>query len=355
MKMKDNKEFIGYVGTYTKENSEGIYKFILDTEAKKIGNVTLAAKLDNPTYVTINRNNEYLYSVVKEGESGGVAAYSMDSHTGELKAKNRQVVEGASPCHISVDSGNHTVVTANYHKGTIESFEINEENGTVNPASSIMAHEGSGPNKERQEKPHAHYAGYTPDEKYVVGVDLGIDKIITYEVKDSTLIEVNSLSVNPGSGPRHIAFHPNGKYAYVMTELSSEVIALTYNSEEGSFTELQYISTLPEQFDENSQGSAIHISSDGRFVYAGNRGHNSIAVYSVDQNSGQLTFVEHTSTEGNWPRDFVLDPTEKFLVATNEKSHNLVLFSRDESTGKLTLLQSDVAVPEPVCVKFLNV
>ncbi|MEC2468389.1 lactonase family protein [Bacillus cereus] len=355
MKMKDNKEFIGYVGTYTKENSEGIYKFILDTEAKKIGNVTLTAKLDNPTYVTINRNNEYLYSVVKEGESGGVAAYSIDSHTGELKAKNRQVVEGASPCHISVDSGNHTVVTANYHKGTIESFEINEENGTVNPASSIMAHEGSGPNKERQEKPHAHYAGYTPDEKYVVGVDLGIDKIITYEVKDSTLIEVNSLSVNPGSGPRHIAFHPNGKYAYVMTELSSEVIALTYNSEEGSFTELQYISTLPEQFDENSQGSAIHISSDGRFVYAGNRGHNSIAVYSVDQNSGDLAFVEHTSTEGNWPRDFVLDPTEKFLVATNEKSHNLVLFSRDESTGKLTLLQSDVAVPEPVCVKFLNV
>ncbi|HDR7688438.1 TPA: lactonase family protein [Bacillus toyonensis] len=355
MKMKDNKEFIGYVGTYTKENSEGIYKFTLDAEAKKISNVTLAAKLDNPTYVTINRNNEYLYSVVKEGESGGVAAYSIDSKTGELKAENRQVVEGASPCHVSVDSGNHTVVTANYHKGTIESFVVNEEDGTVNHASSIMAHEGSGPNKERQEKPHAHYAGYTPDEKYVVGVDLGIDKIITYEIKGSALTEVNSLSVNPGSGPRHITFHPNGKYAYVMTELSSEVIVLTYNAEEGTFTELQYISTIPADFDENNQGSAIHISSDGRFVYAGNRGHNSIAVYSVDQNSGQLTFIEHTSTEGNWPRDFVLDPTEKFLVATNEKSHNLVLFSRDESTGKLTLLQSDVAVPEPVCVKFLNV
>ncbi|OTY35147.1 6-phosphogluconolactonase [Bacillus thuringiensis serovar pingluonsis] len=354
MKMKDNKEFIGYVGTYTKENSEGIYKFTLDTEAKKISNVTLAAKLNNPTYVTINRKNEYLYSVVKEGESGGVAAYSINSKTGELTEENRQVVEGASPCHVSVDSGNHTVVTANYHKGTIESFEVNED-GTINPATSIMAHEGSGPNKERQEKPHAHYAGHTPDEKYVVGVDLGIDKIITYEIKDSRLTEVNRLSVNPGSGPRHITFHPNGKYAYVMTELSSEVIVLTYNPAEGSFTELQYISTIPEAFGENNQGSAIHISSDGRFVYAGNRGHNSIAVFSVDQNSGQLTFVEHTSTEGNWPRDFVLDPTEKFLVATNEKSHNLVLFSRNESTGKLTLLQSDVAVPEPVCVKFLNV
>ncbi|MEB5652395.1 MULTISPECIES: lactonase family protein [Bacillus] len=352
--MKDNKEFIGYVGTYTKENSEGIYKFTLDTEAKKISNVTLAAKLDNPTYVTINRNNEYLYSVVKEGESGGVAAYSINSKTGELTEENRQVVEGASPCHVSVDSGNHTVVTANYHKGTIESFEVNED-GTINLTTSIMAHEGSGPNKERQEKPHAHYAGYTPDEKYVVGVDLGIDKIITYEIKDSVLTEVNRLSVNLGSGPRHITFHPNGKYAYVMTELSSEVIVLTYNPAEGSFTELQYISTVPEEFDENNQGSAIHISSDGHFVYAGNRGHNSIAVFSVDENSGKLTFVAHTSTEGNWPRDFVLDPTEKFLVATNEKSHNLVLFSRNESTGKLTLLQSDVAVPEPVCVKFLNV
>ncbi|OQR57390.1 6-phosphogluconolactonase [Bacillus sp. CDB3] len=355
MKMTDNKEFIGYVGTYTKENSEGIYTFTLNTEAKKISNVTLAAKLDNPTYVTINRNNQYLYSVVKEGENGGIAAYSIDSHTGELKEKNRQVVEGASPCHISVDSGNHTVVTANYHKGTIESFVVNEENGTVSPAVSIITHKGSGLNKERQEKPHAHYAGYTPDEKYVVGVDLGIDKLITYEIKDSTLIEVNSLSVNPGSGPRHITFHPNGEYAYVMTELSSEVIALTYNPEEGSFTELQYISTVPEEFDENTQGSAIHTSSDGHFLYAANRGHNSIAIFSVDQNSGQLTFVEHTSTEGNWPRDFVLDPTEKFLVVTNEKSHNLVLFSRNESTGKLTLLQPDVVVPEPVCVKFLNV
>ena len=140
-----------------------------------------------------------------------------------------------------------------------------------------------------------------------------------------------------------------------MTELSSDVIVLTYNPSGGIFTEVQYISTLPEAFDENNQGSAIHISSDGQFVYAGNRGHNSIAVFSVDQNSGELTFVEHTSTEGNWPRDFVLDPTEKFLVATNEKSHNLVLFSRDEFTGKLTLLQSDVVVPEPVCVKFLNI
>ncbi|EOO25575.1 6-phosphogluconolactonase [Bacillus cereus VD133] len=353
--MMNNREFIGYIGTYTKGDSEGIYAFTLDMGTKKISNVRSVANLDNPTYLTVNRDNQYLYSVIKEEGAGGVAVYSIDSHTGELKALIWQVLEGASPCHISVDSRNRMVFTANYHKGTIESYVINQENGTVRPASSIITHDGSGPNKERQEKPHAHYAGFTPDEKYVVAVDLGIDKLITYEVNNSTLIEVSSLSVNPGSGPRHLTFHPNGKYAYIMTELSSEIIVLTYNTEEGNFTELQYISTIPEDFDENNQGSAVHISSDGRFVYAANRGHNSIAVFSVNQDSGKLVFIEHTSTEGSWPRDFILDPTEQFLIASNEKSNSLVLFLRNESTGKLALLQSNVFVPDPVCVKFLNI
>ncbi|WP_425388071.1 lactonase family protein [Ectobacillus panaciterrae] len=345
---------IGYVGTYTKGDSKGIYTFTLDTETAKIMNVKAVANLDNPTYLTISQDNRYLYSVIKEGESGGVAVYSINGQTGELEPLNTQVLEGASPCHVSIDSENRTVVTANYHKGTIESYAVKED-GTVSPASSIIEHNGSGPNKERQEKPHAHYAGFTPDEKYVAAVDLGIDQLITYEVNNGTLQEVNSLSVKPGSGPRHLVFHPNGKFAYMMTELSSEVIVLTYNAEDGSFTELQYISSIPEEFNGNNQGSAIHISSDGRFVYAANRGHDSIAVFSVNQDSGELTFVEHTATEGSWPRDFVLDPTEKFLVASNQNSSNLVLFLRNASTGKLTLLQSDVPVPDPVCVKFLNV
>jgi 6-phosphogluconolactonase len=353
--MTINHKFIGYIGTYTKGDSKGIYTFTLDTEAAKITDVKVVAILGNPTYLTISQDNQYLYSVIKEGESGGVAAYSINGQTGELKALNKQLLEGASPCHISVDRENRNVVTANYHKGTVESYSVNKENGTVNPASSIIEHKGSGPNKERQEKPHVHYSGFTPDEKYVAVVDLGIDKLITYELNNGTLTEVNSLSVKPGSGPRHLTFHPNGKYAYLMTELSSEVIALAYNKEDGSFTELQYISTIPKNFTENNQGSAIHISSDGRFVYAANRGHNSLAVFSVNQDSGELAFIEHTLTEGDWPRDFMLDPTEKFLVASNQESGNLVLYSRDESTGKLTLLQSDVSVPYPVCVKFLNV
>ncbi|MEH7224075.1 lactonase family protein [Bacillus sp. JJ1566] len=347
-------KFIGYVGTYTKGDSKGIYSFTLDTDGKKIEDVKLVAELENPTYVTVSQDNRFLYSVVKDGESGGVAAYSIEGQTGELKPLNTDVAEGASPCHVSVNKANNQVVTGNYHKGTIELYSVNSETGSIESSLSVVAHEGKGPH-ERQEKPHTHFSGFTPDEKYVVAIDLGIDKLITYKVEDGALKEVSSLSVRPGSGPRHIAFHPNGKHAYIMTEISNEVVALSYDSSNGSFTELQTISTIPEDFTENSQGSAIHISKDGKFVYGGNRGHNSIAVFQVNEATGELTLVEMVSSEGDWPRDFVFDPTEKFIVGSNQESSNLVLYARDEQSGKLSLIDSDITVPYPVCVKFLHV
>ncbi|WP_010677336.1 lactonase family protein [Bacillus timonensis] len=346
-------KFTGYVGTYTKGDSKGVYTFTLNTDEQKIQDVKLAATLGNPTYVTVSQDNRFLYSVVKDGESGGVAAYSIDAQNGELQLVNNEVEEGASPCHVSVNKANNQVVTANYHKGTIELYSVNSASGKIESSQSIVAHEGTGPH-ERQEKPHTHFSGFTPDEKYVVAVDLGIDKLITYEIDNGTLREVNCLTVRPGSGPRHIALHPNGKYAYLMTELSNEVIALSYDSSNGSFDELQYISTIPENFTENSQGSAIHISKDGKFVYVSNRGHNSIAVFQVNESTGELKLVEMVSSEGDWPRDFVFDPTEKFIVGSNQESSNLVLYARDEQTGKLTLIDSDITVPYPVCVKFLN-
>ncbi|RIW34226.1 lactonase family protein [Bacillus salacetis] len=344
-------KMIGYFGTYTKEESEGVYQFTLDTEKKEITDVKLAAALSNPTYLTISENQQNLYAVSKEGDQGGIAAFSIKAGTGELARLNSRTSAGSPPCHVSVDSANRQVVTANYHTTEVESF-LTDEGGSLQPAVSVIEHEGSGPH-DRQDKPHMHYAGFTPDEKYVVAIDLGSDRVITYATDNGKLKEVKVLQVAPGSGPRHIVFHPNGKFAYVMTELSSEVIVLHYNEEDGSFAEQQYIPTIPEGFAETNDGSAIHISSDGNYVYAGNRGHNSIAVYKVDQESGSLSFVEWTSTEGNWPRDFVMDPSGKFLVATNQKSNSCTLFSRDESTGKLSLLQAGVKVPEPVCVKFL--
>ncbi len=352
--MTNNQKYIGYIGTYTKGASKGIYSFTLDTNEARIVGINEAAQLENPTYLTISKDNRYLYSVAKEGETGGVATFSINGD-GTLTELNRQLLPGSSPCHVSVDSNNRYAFSANYHKGSVESYLINQEDGSVQPAASIINHEGSGPDP-RQEKPHTHYAGVTPNENYLAVVELGIDALITYAVNsDGTLSKANLLPLKAGSGPRHLVFHPNRKFAYIMTEFSSEVIVLTYHEENGHFTEKQYISTLPADFSENNQGSAIHISSDGRFVYAGNRGHNSIAVFSVDVETGELSFLEHTSTEGDWPRDFMLDPTEKFIVASNQESSNLVLYSRDENTGKLTLIQSDIVVPYPVCIKFLHV
>lgn len=350
--MTTYEKFTGYIGTYTKGDSKGIYSFTLDAANGKITDVKAAASLENPTYLTISQDNQYLFSVAKEGNSGGVAGYKI-LESGELILINNQLSEGASPCHVSVNEENSLLLSANYHKGSADSYRLNPGNGEIQAVLSSIFHEGSGPD-ERQEKAHTHYAGFTPDEKYAAVIDLGIDQLITYSLDNGKLAEKSILNIAPGSGPRHLTFHPNGEYAYLMTEFSSEVLVLKYTSGDGSFQQLQAISTLPADFKENNQGSAIHISSDGKFVYAANRGHDSIAVFEVKSGSFELSFVEHTSTEGNWPRDFVLDPSEKYLIASNQNSSNVVLYSRDKETGKLTLLDSEVNVPDPVCVKFLH-
>lgn len=348
----EHNVFRGYIGTYTKGDSKGIYSFLLDRTLQKIVEVKVAAELENPTYLTISEDNQFLYSVGKIDGLGGLASFTLNQENGELHPINHVLAEGSPPCHVSVDSKMQHVISANYHKGTLEAYSLNQHSGEITSNGAIAHHKGSGPDP-RQEKAHTHYAGFTPDEKYIVVVELGIDKIFTYELNNGALSEVSVLEVAPGSGPRHLAFHPNGKFAYVMTEFSSEVLVLKYESESGQFTQVQAISTIPADFIENNQGSAIHLSSDGRFLYAGNRGHNSLALFEIDQETNLVRFVEHVSTEGDWPRDFALDPSEGFLLASNQESSNLVLFARNLETGKLTLLQSDITVPHPVCVKFL--
>ncbi|WP_404454844.1 lactonase family protein [Oceanobacillus kapialis] len=342
-------KFIGYAGTYTRKTSEGIYQFVLDTEKETLQKAEVAAKVGSPTYLTISEDNKHLYSVAQDGDMGGVHAYEITQETGELKQINGQLVEGAPPCHLDVKKD--VLVTGNYHKGEIgvhkigSSYEVEQ--------GSFVKHEGSGPH-ERQEKPHVHYTGYTPDGNYVVVADLGTDKLVTYKLENGVLEHVSTLNVKAGSGPRHITFHPNGKTAYLFTELSSEVVVLDYDTSTGSFTEKQYIKAIPVDFNETNDASAIHITSDGKFVYAGNRGHNSIAVFAVQEETDELSLVEIIPSGGEWPRDFVLDPSEKFLVASNQHSGNVVLFKRDEATGKLTQTDQVIEVPEVVCVKFLG-
>lgn len=344
----------GFIGTYTKKESQGIYSFELDTNSKKIKNVKVAAKIESPTYLTITNNNQYLYAVAKEGDQGGIVAFKVDPELGELKEINRQLLPGANPCHVNTNNNAQLLFSTNYHKGTVDSYHINQDDGSVSPAISTIEHTGNGPDP-RQEKAHVHFAGMTPDERYLAVVDLGSDLLVTYEVNDNgELKEVSTLKTPAGSGPRHLAFHPSkSTLAYLVTEFSGEVFVLSFDATNGSFTIIQTVRTIPEDFKENNQGSAIHISSDGKFLYTGNRGHNSIAAFRINDENGELTFIEHTSTEGNWPRDFVLDPSETFLIAANQESDNLTLFSRDPNTGKLSLIEKDIFAPEPVCLKFL--
>jgi 6-phosphogluconolactonase len=349
-----NNKLTAYVGTYTNGDSKGIYRLVMNAEDGKIEEVKLAAELENPTYLTISSDNKYLYSVIKIGDMGGVAAFSIDPVSGDLKLINSQVAKGSAPCHVSLDSENKYLFSANYHRGLVEVYPIGER-GELNPPGSIMIHEGSGPNKDRQETPHVHYATLTPDEKYLCAVDLGIDKLVVYNCKNGILSggEEHSVALNPGCGPRHMTFHPNGKFAYVNTELSNEIVILEYNVLGHGFKEIGYISTLPEEYAGKSFGSAIHISKDGKYLYSANRGHDSIAVFSIEGSSGRLQRIQYIPTEGSFPRDFEIDPTGSFILASNQDSNNILTFAIDRTSGKLLRTGNEVSVPNPVCIKFL--
>lgn len=350
-----NNKLTAYVGTYTTGESKGIYRFTLDLLTGKIENINLAAEIGNPTYLCIDKNNKYLYSVAKVENAGGVASFSIDADSEKLALINYQISEGNPPCHVSLDKKGSYLFSANYHKGEASVFLLSKD-GSINPPSSIVKHEGSGPNEKRQEKPHAHYISLTPDERHVCAVDLGIDKIVAYDFNNGILSKSDelTLTLNPGCGPRHMVFHPNKNFAYILTELSSEVIALKYSPSDNTFKVLQYISSLPEDFTGENLGSAIHISSDGKYLYAANRGHNSIAVFAMDLSSGKLQLVDHTFTQGSEPRDFCLDPTGKYLIAANQTTNNIVPFKIDNETGKLIQINNAVTIPSPVCIKFLN-
>ncbi|SFG21846.1 lactonase family protein [Sporolactobacillus nakayamae] len=341
----------GYIGTYTKGKSEGIYSFVLDTVRKELTALRAEVKLDNPTYLSISQDNRHLYSVMKSGSKGGVAAYAIEA-SDHLRLLGTSLREGSSPCYVSIDRENRRILDANYHKGTASLYASNTDVG-LNVVGDVV-HKGSGANPDRQEGPHVHFADFTPDGRFAVTVDLGTDALTTYQLSDDRWTKQSELTFLPGTGPRHLAFHPNAPYAYMMTELSNEVIALHFDAEHGQFSLIQKMNALPADFDGHSQGAAIKISADGRFVYASNRGHNSIAVFQIDEHTGKLALIEHVDTLGDWPRDFEMDPSGTLLIVANQNSGDLFLFERDSVSGHLSPLNSKLSVPDPVCIKFLH-
>lgn len=343
---------LGYIGTYTNGESKGIYSFSLDEDKGELSRLEVAAQIDNPTYLTINKDQTRLYSVVKEGDKGGVCSFALHQD-GKLKKITQHLTEGAPPCYLNMNSDDTILVAANYHKGAAAAYQWNPEIETELTEITAVYHKGNAANPERQEHAHVHYADFTPDQRFVVTVDLGTDQLITYELQDEHFQQRSVCTFAPGTGPRHLVFHPNAPFAYVLSELSSEIIVLQFDPEMGSFTRVQTISSLPDSEQGHNQGGAIKISADGRFIYVSNRGHDNIGIYQVHE-EGVLRPVGFCPSGGEWPRDFELDPSGRYVVVANQNSSNLVLFKRNTETGLLTKRQSSLSVPNPVCVKFLE-
>lgn len=330
------------LGTYTRRVSEGIYRITLDTEKKTLADLQLITKETSPTYLTRSQAGN-LYTVTSVDGKGGVGSYDADD-----TFLNAVVEEGAPLCYVAVDEARKLLYGANYHKGIVNVYTINSD-GSLTAADRVEHTEATGPNP-NQDHAHVHYTDLTPDKRLVV-CDLGTDGVYTYDVAaNGKLTRAALFTTEPGTGPRHLVFHPNGKFAYLFGELDSTVMVLAYDQQDGSFTQLQKLSTLPEDFHEFNGGAAIRISKDGRFVYASNRGHNSIAVFAVGNDGATLSCVQRIASEGDFPRDFNLSSDDRFLICAHQNSDNLTLFSRDAANGALTVLQKDVFAPECVCV-----
>lgn len=330
-----------YFGTYTRRASEGVYVADFDTTTGQLSNLEVFAKESNPTYLAFAEDGS-LYTVGATEAGGGIAAY-----TAEGKLLNHVVEEGAPLCYVAVDEDRGLVYGANYHKGKVLVYKRLAD-GSLELADTVT-HLGAGPH-ENQASAHAHFSDLTPD-KYLVACDLGCDKVFTYKVDENgKLQELANYQSAPGAGPRHLAFHPTAKIAYLMCELNSTIEVLIYDGL-GQFELMQTISTLPSDHTGFNGTAAIRISKDGNFVYGSNRGNDSIAVYKV-LGDASLELVEIVPTLGKTPRDFILSPDNKFLLVAHQDSDNVTVFARNDETGTLTEVSHDFIVPEAVCVQF---
>jgi 6-phosphogluconolactonase len=357
-------KYLVYVGTYTQEGSKsrGIYAYRFDEGANQITPLGLAAETTNPSFVAIHPNGRFLYAVNEVQNyagpnSGGVSAFSVDRATGKLTFLNEVSSHGADPCYITVDKAGKHVLVANYTGGSIAVFPILSDGKLAEP-SAVVQHTGHGTDPKRQEGPHAHSIDLSPDNRFAFVDDLGLDELKVYRydsAKGSLTPHTPAFAkLDPGAGPRHFALHPSGRFAYVIAEMGSTVTAFSLDLKNASLERLQTVSTLPKDFKGENDDAEIQIHPSGKFLYASNRGHDSLAVFAIDPQKGTLTQIEDVPTQGQIPRSFEIDPTGNFLFAENQKSDNIVIFRIDAKTGRLTPTGKVLDVGSPVDVKFLK-
>lgn len=353
------REYFVYFGTYTGAKSKGIYVSRFDTATGKLAAAVLAAETPSPSFLALHPNGRFLFaagesSQVGAAKQGGVSAFATGLE-GKLKLLNTQPSGGNGPCHLAVDAKGRFAFTANYGSGSVAALPI-RKNGSLEAPTATMQHAGSSVNRQRQEGPHAHCVNLSPDNLFLLSCDLGLDKVMIYQLgrPAHSLIAHDPpfALVTPGSGPRHLAFDPRGKFVYVVNELSSTVTVFAYDAKRGALGEVQTISTLPKGFTGQSWCAEIAVHPSGQFVYASNRGHDSIAVFTVDRPSGRLTVLEAQPTQGRTPRHFALDPTGGWLLAENQDSDNVMVFKINPRSGALTTTGQSISVPSPVCAVF---
>jgi len=358
----DEEAILFYVGTYTRENSKGVYLVRLDPRTGQLSEPRLAGEVKNPSFVAIHPNGRFLYAVSEVSDTdgkpmGGVVAFAIDPATHMLSRLNHQPSGGKGPCYVAVDASGRCVGVANYGSGSIATLPLAAD-GTLREPGSVVQHEGSSVNPKRQEGPHAHSFYFDPSNRFVLACDLGIDKVMIYRVDlDRGTLGASdppSGSVAPGGGPRHLAFGRDGRFVYVINEMGNTISAFAWDGERGSMREVQTVGTLPDDFSGENTTAEVVVHPSGKFLYASNRGHDSIAIFTVEETSGKLSPRGHVSTQGKTPRNFNIDPSGQFIVAANQNTHNIVVFRIDEATGALEPTGGSAEVGSPVCIRFIE-
>lgn len=357
-------QWLVYFGCYTnaKSGSKGIQVSTFDSAAGKLSDPTLAVETASPSFLALHPNGKYLYAVgevdSKEGKGGAVSAFAITSPTGSLRLINQADSGGKGPCHISLDATGRMAMVANYGGGSVASYQIGEDGSLTGPASFVQ-HEGSGANAQRQSGPHAHSVNRSPDNRYAFACDLGLDKVISYKINPSagTMSSSGFADLPPGSGPRHFAFHPSGRFAFVNNEMNMTASTFSYTAETGALTLVDTVSTLPlEDRDKTGFSTAETVAHpNGKFVYVSNRKHDTIAVFACDAGTGKLTLIQNAPAEGLTPRNFCLDPSGRWMIVAHQDSNSAALLKVDAGTGKLTFTGRKIAVGGAVCVRFLEV
>jgi 6-phosphogluconolactonase len=356
---KDNtpKTYDLLIGTYTTGTSKGISVYRFYTETGKTAYLNQVTGIDNPSYLCIAKNNKFVYSVNEVGadRKGSISAFSFEPKVGKIELINQQPSTGTGPCYISIDKAQKHVFVANYASGALSVLPVNKD-GSLAPVIQTIQDQGRGPNKARQESPHVHTAMLSPDEKYLLFTDLGTDKLNIYRYKsgqDQPLspADPSAFDVLPGHGPRHIDFSPDKKYMYLITEMAGVIYVYDYDGPKSK--QLEAISLVADGFKGAVGAADIHVSPDGKFLYATNRGDaNEIVVFAINPDNGRLTFVERKSSMGKTPRNFVIDPSGNYLLVANQNSDDIYVFRINKTTGKLTLTGSKIIIGNPSCLKF---